>query len=313
MDARETTSFSVVGLGEALYDRFPDRTVLGGAPLNLAYHAHQLLAPRGGGGIVASRVGEDEDGSRVLAELQRAGINLMGIQTDPNFPTGDVVVTVDEEGNPSYQISQNVAWDHLEFTDSWAQLARECSAVCFGTLAQRSDQSRQTIRSFLQSARHALRLFDVNLRQDFFSASIIENSLRLATAVKLNEQELPIVCESLGISAGKTADEMATTLLHRFGFEPLVLTRGPRGTVLFTNNQRVEGRPVAFSRSENADGVGAGDASCAAVVCGLLLKWPLPAIADFANRMGAFVASRPGATPELDPSLASRSHQDFGR
>ena len=295
----ETKTLTVVGLGEALFDCFsPRRIVLGGAPVNLAVHAHQLLQSHGRG-VVASSVGKDQLGTQLLAELLQRKMTTDYITVTSKYPTSTVEVAVDPAGETQYEIMQGVAWDHLEFTDSLAELAATCSAVCFGTLAQRSEQSRDTIRQFLATAKTALKVCDVNLRQRFYSAEIIRHSLEMADVVKLNELELPKVRELLGMRANVSVDDQACDLLRHFELRLLTLTRGEAGTVLFTADERVEGPVPSFPRQTNADAVGAGDSCCAAIIVGLLLGRPLPEIVNLANRVGAFVASQAGATPVL--------------
>ncbi|MEM7317149.1 MAG: PfkB family carbohydrate kinase, partial [Planctomycetota bacterium] len=214
----------VVGLGEAVFDRFVehDRTILGGAPLNMAFHAHQILSLFGGHGTVLSRVGRDGLGDQVVSELQSAGLPTGNIQRDANHATGDVVVTVDECNENHYSITPNVAWDHIEFDDSAAELAAICSAVCFGTLAQRSAQSRAAIHEFL-AATDALIICDVNLRQDFYSAETLRSSLTVAGVVKLNEEELKVVSRELNLAAD-TENDLASVLLNAFNLELIALT-----------------------------------------------------------------------------------------
>ncbi len=294
---------TIIGLGEALFDVFPDREVLGGAPLNAAVHAHQLVRGLGGFGLPLSRVGQDELGGRLLEELSARGIPVLGIQIDERKPTGRVLVTF-RDGEPDYEIAEDVAWDWLEFDENWQQLADGCHAVCFGTLAQRSPRSRSTIQSFLRHATNAIRMFDVNLRQSYFSAEIARQSVELATVVKLNEAELPRVVRLLGIAdENATPEEQAEALRRRFGLEVVVLTRGAEGTLLFSNQGTIAGESIHYPLQAGADSVGAGDACSAGILVGLLLGWPLQDVVGLANAAGAFVASQPGATPELPRSL----------
>jgi fructokinase len=299
-------ALTIVGLGEALFDVFPDgRQLLGGAPLNAAVHAHQMAVAlaEGGRGIPASRIGEDELGHRLLGELRARGIPTTALQHDPDRPTGQVVVTLD--GNePSYEIVEDAAWDRLAFTDDWRDLAGACDAVCFGTLAQRSPLARATIERFLAHAPRAIRMFDVNLRQHYFSAELIRRSCALATVVKLNEQELPRVRALLTLSSeDATLDDLAVAVREHFGLEAVVLTRGAAGTVLYTAGGKTEGDPVRFPPHPEADSVGAGDACAAGILIGMLLGWPADRIIKLANSAGAYVAAQPGATPELPPDL----------
>jgi fructokinase len=289
----------VVGLGEALFDCFSEnRVVLGGAPANFAVHANQLLAGRGEG-VVASRVGDDELGERYSRELSLRGMSADYLEGTADYPTGTVDVELDG-GKPTYQINENVAWDHLQYTDSWADLAPRASAVCFGTLAQRSPESREAIHEFLKNAPHALKVCDINLRLHYYTADIIHASLSAADIVKLNEEELITVGKALDEEVLEAStDDRVEKLIREFDLRLLALTRGKDGTVLYGAGEKVTGEPVEFSRHPHADDVGAGDACCAAITVGLLLEMSLPEIANLANRVGAYVASQPGATPVL--------------
>ncbi|MBI1335353.1 MAG: carbohydrate kinase [Phycisphaera sp.] len=301
--------FTVVGLGEALFDIFPDAQVLGGAPLNVAVHAHQLAGPLGGRGVVVSRVGQDELGNLVIDELKNRGMTPDYLQADPDHDTGKVYVTLDARGQPSFEIVRNVAWDWLSFDPQDETLARQCEAVCFGSLAQREAQARNAIYRFLDTARRAVRLFDVNLRQDYFDRHILDRSLSMATACKLNVDELPRVMKLVhavkATDAGDDAacDAMARALLEKYTLRFVALTRGERGTVIYDPQGRHEGTKASYPMQDRADAVGAGDACGAAILVGVLRRWPMKKVADLANRVGAYVASVPGATPRLPDDL----------
>lgn len=303
-----TSRFSIVGLGEALFDLFPDRQLLGGAPLNMAVHAHQLAQGRGGQGVVVSRVGQDELGRQLAEQLAKRGMSTAYLQSDPDKDTGKVYVGFDSAGQPQFDIVADVAWDWLHLDPDAEDLAQQCEAVCFGTLAQRNGQSRNTIYRFLAAARRAVRLFDVNLRQNYFDRQILHRSCEFATAVKLNESELPITVRLLGLGAAGasgTADAQATALLKRYNLKLVALTRGRRGTVLYTPDQRIEGQPVSYPAAPDADPVGAGDACSAAILVGQVLRFPLERVAALANHAGAFVASQAGATPPMPEGILS--------
>jgi fructokinase len=288
---------TIVGLGEALWDMLPGGKQLGGAPLNVACHAHQLLRASGGRGVVASRVGKDGLGDDVVDRLAALGMSVDFLQTDPRHATSTVVVEL-KDGQPTYTFTPDIAWDHLEFTPKWQQLAADCRAVCFGTLAQRSPQSRQTIWSFLDAASQAVRLFDVNLRQGFYNRESIVGGCHQATMVKLNEEELPVVGRKLGLVTG-SPDAQLRELLAKFALTAVVYTRSSRGTLLVLADEIIDPAPVKYPAAANADAVGAGDACSAGILVGFLLGWPPARIAALANRLGAFVASQPGATPTL--------------
>ncbi len=297
--------FSIVGIGEALFDIFPDKQVLGGAPLNVAVHAHQLTAQRGGEGVVVSRVGQDELGQEVVKQLASRGVNTSYLQFDPDRDTGRVYVGLDNQGQPEYEIVREVAWDWLNFDPDTEDLAQKCDAVCFGTLAQRNGQARHAIYRFLDTARRAVRLFDVNLRQNFYDRQILHRSCEAATVVKLNTDELPVVARELGLVGAEGSDHTIGLLFKRYPMLKLVaLTRGKLGTVLYTpSGQRLEGEKVSYQPANDADAVGAGDACSAGLLVGMILRWPLERTLALANHVGAYVASQSGATPKLPESI----------
>lgn len=291
----------VVGLGEALWDVLPGGKVLGGAPLNVACHMARLLREIGGQAIVASRVGKDPLGDAVVRELERRGMAADFVQRDDKYPTSTVEVTL-VKSQPTYEFSSDIAWDHLELAPAWVELASRCNAICFGTLAQRSPGSRHVIWEFLDLAPQAMRLFDVNLRQSFYDRECIVESCRRATIVKLNDQELDTIAQMLKLPAGSRQ----TRLMHmrdRLELEAVVFTRGEQGTMVIHRDGVEDPQPVQYSALANADAVGAGDACAAAILVGFLLKWEPARTTELANRLGAFVASRPGATPELPADL----------
>lgn len=306
------TAFTIVGLGESLFDVFPDRAILGGAPLNVAYHTHQLCSASGGRGVVASRAGTDELGRRMLEELRSRGLTTDFLQIDEQHPTGRVDITL-RHGEPTYDFLADVAWDHLEWTPGWRQLAETCDAVVFGTLAQRCPSSRATVQRFIETARQAIRLFDVNLRVTFFDADTLRHGAELATAIKLNADELPAVLRLLRLVDDATDSALhdepsgsARRLLQVFaqtGLRYVVVTRGEQGTELVTHEASVRGPVARFERHQHADNVGAGDACSAGLLWGWLNGWTAERTVTLANRLGAFVASQPGATPLIPEEL----------
>ena len=299
---RNTRAFTIVGLGEVLWDLLPGGRQLGGAPANFAYQAAAL----GDRGIVASRVGADPLGDEVRTRLAALGLTTRYVQRDPARPTGTVRVEVDADGQPDFAITEDVAWDALAWTPEWTALAAEADAVCFGSLAQRAAASHETIHRFLRATRpDAVRLFDVNLRQNYYSPAVLDVSLRRATIVKLNETELPRVAQLLGLEIGDDEDEkkdeaIARRLLHAYDLALVCVTRGAGGSLLVTHTEAVAhtGYPVQV-----ADTVGSGDAFAAAVAHHWLRGDSLEEISDAANRLGAYVATQTGATPPLPPDV----------
>lgn len=303
---------TIVGLGEALFDCYPSRSELGGAPLNVALHAQALLTRVGGRGLPATRVGDDSLGKRFFEELKSRGLSGSAVQIDAAHPTGRVQVEIDADRHAAYRFEADVAWDHFDFSPGWARLAASCDAVAFGSLAQRSPKSREVIAKFLAAAQGAIRLFDVNLRGEFYSAEILQQSLEMATAVKLNSEELTAVFRTLDLASRveQDLDEQVNFLCLTFGLDWLALTRGAQGTCLYCQGDKYEVKApqseYCDKHSPDADSVGAGDACCASLLVGMLLKWPPLRTLELANHVGAFVASRAGATPQLPSAILSR-------
>jgi fructokinase len=300
MSPSQTPRPIVVGLGELLWDLFPKGKQLGGAPANFAY----ITALLGDSGIVASRVGDDRLGQEALWHLKSSGLDVSRVQRDPTHPTGTVKVEVDLRGQPEYHISENVAWDFLEFSEDWISLARATHAVCFGSLAQRNSVSRATIRAFLSALpSFAIGIFDVNLRQSYFSADLLRDSARHATILKLNHEEFPRFLDLLRcpLKGSERSDIFAARWLCReLGIRLVCITRGPAGSALITAESHHE--HPGFS-VKIADTVGAGDAFTAALVHHALRGSSLAAMNAAANRMGAWVASQEGAMPAADPEI----------
>jgi fructokinase len=289
----ETKSYTVVGLGELLWDVFPKGKELGGAPANFAYMTSLL----GDQGIVASRVGSDALGRTAGRRLERIGLRSKYLQIDTKYPTGTVRVQVDPAGQPTFEIAESVAWDFFEWTPEWQRLASTADAVCFGSLAQRSSQSRATIRSFLKEVgRGTTRVFDVNLRQAFYSADTLAESMKLTDIVKLNQEELPVVVKLLGHTF-QDDERAARWLRDSYNLRIVCVTRGARGSLLVSGND-VSEHPGC--RVVVADTVGSGDAFTAALVYHYLRRGSLSTLNEAANRMGAWVASQTGATPPRD-------------
>ncbi len=279
----------LVGIGEILWDMLPGGKQLGGAPANFAYQANAL----GGRGVVVSRVGEDELGREILARLDSCGVDRAFVSTDGRHPTGTVEVRVDERGVPEYVIHQVVAWDHVEVTPELMALAPQVDCVCYGTLAQRGETSRKSIAAFLRATRpQCLRVFDINLRQNFFNAGLIEELLGVSRVMKLNDAELPVVGRLLGLGEGE--GEIVNGLFGRFGLKAVALTRGAKGSSIFTPVGRFD-QPAA--RVKVADTVGAGDAFTAAMALGMCAGVEMGKIGEMAAGAAAFVCTQAGAMP----------------
>lgn len=296
--------FTFVGLGELLWDFLPQGPRLGGAPANFAYIAGLL----GNRSVVASRLGRDDLAARALQQLRDSGLDTNFIQTDAAQPTGKVLVHIDDHGQPRYEICGPVAWDFLELSPEWRSLAALTSAVCYGSLAQRSETSRSTILQFLELVSPAaVRVFDVNLRQNFYSASVLLDSARHATIIKLNDEELPVItklfdapCTPASPGYPRCALEW---MLDKTGANLVCMTRGAAGSVLATHHAFDQHNGV---RIQIADAVGAGDAFTAALVHHYVRGASLPEMNEAANCMGAWVASCPGAMPKANPEVLDR-------
>src|SRR5579871_5924588 len=280
----------IVGIGEVLWDLLPKGACLGGAPANFAY----ITTLMGDQGIVASRVGEDSRGIDALRRMEELGLDIDHVQTDRQCPTGVVKIELDAKGQAKYEFVQPVAWDRLEWNEDWQQLAKQADAVCFGSLAQRSEKSRTTIRKFLaEASANTLKVFDVNLRQCYYSEDILAESMRLADIVKLNDEELPKIMELYKLTF-KDELSSAKKLQEKFGLKILCVTRGDRGSIL------VRGRDVSEHRGFRirvADTIGSGDAFTAGLVHEYLHGASLDLMNEVANLVGAWVASEVGAMP----------------
>lgn len=298
MNSQSAEGPIVVGLGEVLWDCFPDLRRPGGAPANVAFHAGQL----GCRGVVGSRVGNDPAGNELVEFLRGQGIATDWIQRDSSHPTGTVTVEVARDGQPTFTIHKDVAWDYLELDDSLRDLMGKAAAVCFGTLAQRSPQSRRTIHRALAAAAHdCLIVYDVNLREDFCKRGWVEESLIAAHVVKLNVEEVHVLAELLGTGPPDPVP-FGRAVQAQFGVQTVIVTQGKHGCLVIEAD-RVHDIPGIAVKV--ADTVGAGDAFTAALIYSHLKGWPLARGAALANRVGALVVQHPGAMPPLRDKFAA--------
>jgi fructokinase len=291
-------SFKVIGIGEALWDLLPSGPQLGGAPANFAYHAQALGAPA----QVITRVGNDHFGREIIERFRKMGLEEDKVQVDEVAPTGTVAVTFTGNGVPHFIIHENVAWDQLVATQAALKAARAADAVCFGSLAQRSPVSREAIQRLVAAApADALRIFDVNLRQRFYSHEVIERSLQLANVLKLNDSELPVLAQMFEL--GESPNQQMEWLAKAFGMRAVVLTRGAEGSLIYERGRWSEqaAKPVQV-----VDTVGAGDAFTAALVLGLLHQKDLDEAHSFAAEIARYVCSCAGATPALPDRFLDR-------
>jgi fructokinase len=287
--------FVIVGLGEALWDVFPDEECFGGAPANFASHAAMLGAET----YVVSQVGDDELGHNAISALAGHGVKTDLVAVSREHPTGTVEVKLDSSGQPRYTIARDVAWDFIGWSDALESLAARAHVVCFGTLAQRSETSRATIRSFVQATpRNCLRIFDVNLRQDFYSDSIVLDSLEIANAAKLNDEELRTVAAICRLD-GDERDQL-NQLRKRYNLQLVALTKGAKGAILFDGESFAE---CSAEKVTVKDTVGAGDAFAASMALGWLRRANPERICQRACRVAAFVCSQAGAVPALPEEM----------
>lgn len=280
----------MVGLGEILWDVFPTGKVLGGAPANFAYHAMQ----QGMNSIVISAIGRDMLGHEIRESLNRKRQNFMLVDTD--YPTGTVQVSVSETGIPTYDIRENVAWDHIPLTAAIKDIARITSAVCFGSLAQRAEESRSTIREFLSLVpEHAMKIFDINLRLHYYTEEIIKESLQQATILKINDEELAVVAPMLQLQGDNAA--MSRQLIEMFHLQMVILTAGGKYSCVYTADDYscINTPQVAV-----VDTVGAGDSFTAVMASSLLQGLSFKQAHEKAVEIAAFVCTRKGAMPEYD-------------
>lgn len=292
----------ILGLGELLWDVLPAGPRLGGAPANFTVMAGRL----GNHAAILSRIGRDDLGRRAVEVLDPLPADTGHLQVDPAHDTGRVTVTL-KDGQPEYSIHQPAAWDSLELSDDWVQLAERANAICFGSLAQRSVESRQTIQTLAaQTAQACVRVFDVNLREPFYSGEIVQESLELATVVKMNDAEVPHVLALLGLPAedepaAETLRESAMRLLAEFPtLQMVAVTRGAAGSLLVTREEWDEHPGMAV---QVADTIGAGDAFTAAITHYLLRGAGLAALNEAGNRWGSWMASQSGAMPPLPEAV----------
>ncbi len=279
----------IIGLGEILWDVFPERKILGGAPTNFAYHISQF----GFNGYTVSAIGNDSLGKEILDNLEKKQLNYLIEKTD--FPTGTVKVSVDNWGVPQYEICEGVAWDNIPFTSRMANLAKEAQAVCFGSLAQRNRLSRATINAFLDAmSEDSIKIFDINLRQNYYTREIIENSLQKATILKINDEEVVKIAKLLKWEASEK--DICKHLLNNYNLDILILTKGTEGSWVLTPKEESF---LPTPKITIADTVGAGDSFTAAFIASHLHGRCLVASHQLAVEVSAYVCQQHGAMPRL--------------
>ena len=295
----------VIGIGEALFDCLPEGRKLGGAPANFAYHVSQF----GLNGCAVSAIGDDELGREIIDKFN--AVQLKHILPVVEQPTGTVKVTLDDKGVPQYEICLGVAWDNIPLTNEMLEIAHQAQAACFGSLAQRSERSRETIQAFLDAMpADALRVFDINLRQSWYTAEVIAESLSRANILKINDEELDVVAtmllgeptlpDKLIAEDAERTRRVCRELIVRYNLDMLILTCGAIGSYVFTESQESY---VATPKVQVADTVGAGDSFTATFVAQLLLGKYIREAHQKAVQVSAFVCTQNGAMPVLPKYL----------
>ena len=286
----------VVGLGEVLWDVLPEGKKLGGAPANFAYHAGQFLGMDNT--VAVSALGNDKLADETIEALKEHGLNDL-LPRVP-YPTGTVQVQLDEQGIPTYDIKENVAWDNIPYDDDIAAIARNCRAVCFGSLAQRNVVSRETIHKFLDDTpADCLKIFDINLRQQFYTQEVIRESLQRCNILKINDEELVLIGRMFGYP-GLDIENKCWLILGKYNLDMLVLTCGTNGSYVFTPGQK------SFQETPKvqvADTVGAGDSFTGSFVGSILNGKTVPEAHRTAVQVSAYVCTQNGAMPTLPPEL----------
>ena len=284
----------VIGIGEALWDMLPEGKKLGGAPANFAYHASQF----GLEGLAVSAIGHDPLGEELVGQLEEHALPYHLARVD--YPTGTVQVTLDSRGVPQYEIKTGVAWDNIPYTKELADLAANCQAVCFGSLAQRSPVSRESIGLFLDAVpEDCLKVFDINLRQDFYNKEVLESSFRRCDILKINDEELVVMARLFNLP-GLALEEKCRYLIKEYNLKMLILTCGVNGSYVFYDGGMSF---LETPKVQVADTVGAGDSFTGAFVGSLLTGKSVTEAHETAVKVSAFVCTQSGAMPTIPDNL----------
>lgn len=289
----------IVGMGEALWDVLPEGKKIGGAPANFAYHMRQF----GLNSVVVSAIGKDALGDEIMDVFKLHNVQNNIARVD--YPTGTVQVTLDTEGVPCYEIREGVAWDNIPFTPELEELAHNTKAVCFGSLAQRSNISHTTINKFIDTMADnddTLRIFDINLRQNFYTKEVLNESFRKCNILKLNDEELVTISRLFGYP-GIDLQDKCWILLAKYNLKILILTCGTNGSYVFTPGM------VSFQETpvvEVVDTVGAGDSFTAAFCASILKGRSIQEAHELAVNVSAYVCTQSGAMPIIQKELIDR-------
>ena len=288
----------IIGLGEALWDMLPEGKKLGGAPANFAYHAGQF----GLNTMAVSALGEDKLADETIEALEKNGLNYLMPRVP--YATGSVLVTLTGNGIPTYEIKENVAWDNIPFTAEVEEAARNCRAVCFGSLAQRNVVSRQTIQQFLDATpEDCIKICDINLRQQFFTKEVLEESFRRCNILKINDEELVVVSRMFGYQDLDDA-KVCQQIVKDYDLQMLVLTCGTNGSYVFTADGKQSYQPTP--KVEVADTVGAGDSFTGSFCAAILNGKPIEEAHRIAVEVSAYVCTQNGAMPKYPAELVAK-------
>ncbi|OGV38392.1 MAG: hypothetical protein A2X48_00640 [Lentisphaerae bacterium GWF2_49_21] len=290
--------FIIAGIGEILWDVLsPTDKRLGGAPANFAYYAGKF----GAESYPVSSIGNDSDGNEILSVMKKNGLSTDYISRN-SHPTGVVNVNLDSQGKPCYKIKEDVAWDHVEMTAKLLDLSKKLDAVCFGTLAQRSADSRKTIQKFISGTNpECIRILDINLRQNYFNLASICESLDMSDILKLNDEELPVVSKMMSLEGDE--GKIIHALMEKFKLDIVILTKGAKGARIVSRTEDISEIPT--KKVDIVDTVGAGDSFTAVVAVGLLQKKDLSNILSEANEVAGIVCSQSGAMVEFSSKSIS--------
>jgi len=280
---------TILAFGEVLWDILPAETILGGAPFNFAYRVNCL----GDTGLMISRLGQDEPGRKAFEQITQLGLDTTFIQWDAQHPTGTVPISFDEKMNPDFVITPDVAYDYIELTDELIAVTPNIDSLCFGTLAQRNEISRQTINKIIEHSRNSLKILDINLRKNCYSLETITSSLEKANVLKLNGDEVGQLGEMLNVSHQKIP-EFCKEIISKWSLKYCLVTLGEKGA--FAMSDQDEKIYVPGYKVSLADSLGSGDAFTAGFVHKILRGKSISQAVQFGNILGAVVATKKGAT-----------------
>ncbi|MEG1723979.1 MAG: PfkB family carbohydrate kinase [Anaerovoracaceae bacterium] len=283
----------VIGIGELLWDMLPQGKQLGGAPCNYVYHSLKL----GCEAHIISSVGNDTLGLEAVRLVKDLGLDTSTIQITNKNGTGVVEVSLGDMGNVNYKIKENVAWDNIKWDSSMKEFAASADAICFGSLAQRNSVTQNTIFKFIEHSKiSCLKIFDINLRQQYYSKDIIIQSLKKTDVLKLNETELQILANMLNYDMNSALDD----LLNEYNIRLIAYTKGSYGSIIKTKNYISE---MKAPKIMVEDTIGAGDSFTATLITGMLMNIDINIVHNTASKLSAYVCTQKGATPQVPEQL----------